>query len=409
MAHEIVKRETYLRKIRPFIGKPLIKVITGVRRCGKSFMFMQIIDELIENGVEKDKIIRINMDDIGNLALCKAVSLYNHISDLTDDGKSYYLFLDEIQNVSEWERTVNSLLQKGNIDIYISGSNSKLLSSELATFIAGRYISIEIQTLSFSEFVEFKKRFTSYEGNGKDLLKEYIRKGGFPLASIGDFSIDASDKIVSDIYESIFLRDTVSRNKIRNSQQLELLLRFMFDNIGNPFSANTISREFEKSGSKLAVNTVLKYLDYLERAYLLRKVSRYDIRGKRIIGSEDKYYVSDVSLIYALLGSKSGMISGIEENIVYLELLRRDYSVAVGRTHDGKEIDFVAEKNGMKMYVQVTHTISSQDTADREFRALEGIKDNYPKYVVVAEDRWLSDRNGIHQIGMTEFLMSDRF
>jgi len=404
---EIVKRETYLRKIRPFIGKPLIKVITGIRRSGKSFMFMQIIDELIGNGVNKDRIIRLNMDDLGNLALCEAVPLYEHILRSMESSERYYIFLDEIQNVTGWENVVNSLLQKGNADIYISGSNSKLLSSELATFIAGRYVAIEIQTLSFKEFIEFRRKFASYTGDGRDLLKDYVRIGGFPLASIGDFDISASDKIVKDAYDSIFLRDTVTRNNIRNIPQLERFLMFMFDNIGNPFSARRISQEFERNGIRMAVNIITKYLDHLERSYLLRRVERYDIRGKRIIGSEDKFYVSEISLIYALIGFKSGMISGIEENIVYIELLRRDYSVTVGKTYDGKEIDFIAEKNGKKVYVQVTHTISSQDTAEREFLALESVKDNYPKYVIVAEDQWPSDRNGIVQIGLTDFLLSD--
>ena len=405
--HEIVKRETYLRKIRPFIGKPLIKVITGIRRSGKSFMFMQVIDELVENGVKRDSIIRLNMDDLGNLALCEAVPLYDHISKLIENDGMHYIFLDEIQNVVGWENVVNSLLQKGNADIYISGSNSKLLSSELATFIAGRYVAIEIQTLSFREFIEFRRKFASYTGDGRDLLKDYIRIGGFPLASIGNFDLSASDKIVKDAYDSIFLRDTVSRNNIRNIPQLERFLMFMFDNIGNPFSARRISREFEKNGIKLAVNIITKYLDHLERSYLLRRVERYDIRGKMIIGSEDKFYVSEISLIYALIGFKSGMISGIEENIVYMELLRRDYSVTVGRTYEGREIDFVAERNGKKIYVQVTHTIPSEDTAEREFLALESINDNYPKYVVVAEDQWPSDRNGIEQIGLTDFLLSE--
>jgi len=371
-------------------------------------MFSQIVDELLDSGVEERSIIRLNMDDIANIELCDPVRLYEHIINISTDGM-YYVFLDEIQNVGGWERVVNSLLQKGNMDVYISGSNSKLLSSELATFIAGRYVSVEMQTLSLKEFIEFKRKFAQYSGNGSDLLKEYIRKGGFPLASVGDFAIAASDRIVKDTYESIFFRDTVDRNKIRNTKQLELFLRFMFDNIGNPFSARNISREFEKNGTNLTANRVLQYLDYLERAYLIRKVQRYDLRGKRIIGSEDKYYVSDVSLIYALIGFKSGMISMIEENIVYLELLRRDYRVTVGRAAGNGEIDFVAEKDGRKIYVQVTHTILSDDTERRDLSSLESIKDNYPKYVVVTEDQWPSDHEGITQIGLFDFLRSDAF
>jgi len=406
---DLVKRELYLSKIRPFIGKPLIKVIVGVRRCGKSSMFSQIIEEILESGTDVKKIIKLNMDDIANAELCDPTRLYNRIVSESTGSGMYYVFLDEIQNVTEWEKVVNSLLLKGNIDVYISGSNSKLLSSELATFISGRYVSIEMQTLSLTEFAEFKRRFSSYSGDGKSLLKEYVRRGGFPLASIGDFSMAASDMIVKDNYDSIFFRDIVERYKIRNTKQLELFIRFMFDNIGNPFSARSISGEFEKKRMKFDVNKVLLYLDYLERAYLIRRVQRYDLRGKRVIDSDDKYYVSEVSLIYALIGFKSNMIAAIEENIVYLELLRRGYSVTVGRMYNKGEVDFVAEKNGKKIYVQVTHTISSEETAKREFHTLESIDDNYPKYVVVAEDLWQSDHKGIMQIGLADFLMSDDY
>jgi len=407
--NELIKRETYLKEIRPFIDKPLIKVITGIRRCGKSSMFSQIIGELLDSGIDEKNIIMLNLDDISSTELCEPMKLYEYVTGISTEPGTYYVFLDEIQNVTGWEKVTNSLLLRGNLDIYISGSNSKLLSSELATFIAGRYVSIEMHTLSLKEFAEFKRRFTSYSGGGKDLLKDYLRRGGFPLASIGDFSMTASDRIVKGIYESIFLRDVIKRNKIRNIQQFELFLRFMFDNIGNPFSARNISREFEKNGTKMAVSRIIQYLDYLERAYLIRKVRRYDLRGKKIINSEDKYYVSDVSLIYALIGFKGTMISMIEENIVYLELLRRNYSVTVGRTADNGEVDFVAEKDGKKIYVQVTHTISSEETAKREFASLELIEDNYPKYVVVSEDTWPSDHKGIIQIGLADFLLSDAF
>ena len=406
MSH-LVKRETYLRKIRPLIGKPLIKVITGIRRCGKSTMFTQIIDELIESGVQGDKIIRMNLDDLQYLNLREAVPLYEYISELIKDGSYYYVFLDEIQNVNGWENTVNSILLKENADIYISGSNSRLLSSELATFIAGRYVAVEIHTLSLKEFAEFRKKYQPHTENERSLLDDYIHTGGFPMASRGDFDAATVKNIVNDIYQTVFLKDAVTRNKVRNSQKLERFLMFMFDNIGNPFSARMISREFEKNDMNLDVNTIIKYLDYLESAYILRRAQRYEMRGKRIIGSEDKYYVSEISLIYPLIGYKSGMISGIEENIIYSELIRRDYSVNVGRTYDGKEIDFVAEKDGKKVYVQVSHRISSEEAVEREFRALEGIKDNYPKYVVVSEGRWPLDRGGIQQISLVDFLLSD--
>jgi predicted AAA+ superfamily ATPase len=406
--NDFVKRESYLKKIRPYIDKPLIKVIMGVRRCGKSYMFLQIIDELLNSGVKEGNIIKLALDDISNDGLREPTNLYERVVSESAGTGTYYVFLDEIQNVREWERVVNSLLQRDNLDIYISGSNSKLLSSELATFIAGRYVSVEIHTLSLKEFREFKNKYASYSGNGKDLLKDYIRRGGFPLASIGNFSMEASDRIVKDTYDSIFFRDITSRNKVRNTQQLELFIKFMFDNVGKPFSARSISREFEKNGINMSVTTILQYLDYLEKAYLLGRVKRYDLRGKRIIGSEDKYYVSDVSLIYALIGFKSGMLSMVEENIVYLELLRREYSVTVGRINN-EEVDFVAEKDGKKMYVQVTHTISADETAKREFRSLLSIDDNYPKYVVIAEDQWPSDHKGITQIGLADFLMSDDY
>ncbi|MCL2149229.1 MAG: ATP-binding protein [Methanomassiliicoccaceae archaeon] len=406
---DLVKRELYLEKIRPFIGMPLIKVITGIRRCGKSSMFSQIIDELVESGVGRDRVVRLSLDNIANAPLLDPARLYGHVIDSTPGPGKYFVFLDEVQNVTEWERVVNSLLQEERLDIYISGSNSKMLSSELATFIAGRYVSIEMHTLSFREFIEFKRRFASYSGEGRDLLRDYIRRGGFPLASAGDLSLVAADMIVTDTYNSIFRRDTAERNGIRNTQLLETIARFMFDNIGNPFSARSISREFERQGTKLDAGRILQYLGFLEKAYLIRNVQRYDIRGKRIIGSEEKYYVSDVSLIYALNGFKKGMLSMIEENIVYLELLRRGYRVTTGRAASKGEVDFVAEKGGRTIYVQVTHMMPTKETAEREFGSLESIDDNYPKFVVVAEDGWPADGAGIAQIGLADFLLSDEY
>jgi len=406
---KVISRNAYLDKIRPFIDVPIIKVITGIRRCGKSFLFIQIINELLNNGIKQNQIHLLNMDDLENIGLLDGESLYSHISPMMKDQGKHYIFIDEVQNVSEWERAINSLLLKGNVDIYISGSNSNLLSSELTTFIAGRYVSICMETLSFSEFIEFRREFTSFDGDGKTLLNDYIRRGGFPIISTKNFDTTSSDNLIKDIFDAIVYKDTIARNNIRNGKQLEIFLKFMLDNVGNPFSARSISRAFSNNGINFSPITVLKYLDYLERSYLLRKVQRYDIRGKRIIASEDKYYVSDVSLIYALNGYEEGMISGIEENIVYLELLRRGYSTYVGRTRDMREIDFIGEKDGRRIYVQVTHTIESAETARREFSPFDSVPDNFPKYVVVANNKWDVEDVGIIQIGLAEFLLLESY
>ena len=404
---DLVKRELYLRKIRPFIDKPLIKVLMGVRRCGKSSIFMQIIDELVDSGTNMNNIIRLNMDDPVNTELCDYRRLHEHILRSSAGQGKHYVFLEEVQNIAQWERTLCSLLLRGDLDLFVSGSDPKLLSSELSTYLTGRYVSFRIQTLSFREFIDFKKEYAGYSGDGSDLIGEYVRCGGFPLVSAGDHSMTAADSIVTDTYRSIFFRNAAYGNNIRNVRRLELFLRFMIDNIGNSFSARSICRKLEKNGVKLAVNKILQYLDCLERMYLIQRVRRYDIRRRTVISSDDMYYASDVSLIPALTGAGDSMLPAIENNIVYLELLSRDYTVNTGRTSENGEVDFIGDRHGKKVYVQVIHRRTYDGTEEEKFRALASINDNYPKYVVVAEDRWPSDRDGIIQIGLTDFLRLD--
>ncbi|MDR3282043.1 MAG: ATP-binding protein [Candidatus Methanoplasma sp.] len=404
----IVKREAYLDMIRPYMGQPLIKVITGIRRCGKSTMFSQIMTELSETGVPDERIIRIDFDNMDNNSLRDGAALHGLIVGRMSGEGMHYVFIDEIQEVSGWERVANSLLSRGNIDLYISGSNSRLLSSELATYITGRYVSLEIQTLSFREYIDFRKTFANDGSEDRrKALDGYIRRGGFPLANISDYDDASADRIVRDIFESVFFRDTIDRNRIRNRVQIENLVKFMFDNIGNPFSVDSIRREFSRHGMPIDAATAASHLRAMEGSYLIRRVSRYNIRGKKVIMSDDKYYVADVSLIYSLMGFKNSMMSGIEENIVLLELVRRGYGVYVGRTKSGKEVDFVAERDGRKIYVQVTHTMHDEAVAERELSALKDIGDNYPKYVVTMDKVWSEDVDGIKLVSLADFLLEE--
>ena len=405
----MIKRELYLEQLRPFIDKPLIKVLTGIRRSGKSAILMMLKEELAQRGISDENIVYINFESMEYSDIDDAKSLYSFVkSKVTKDIKAYIL-LDEIQEVKGWEKAINSFLVDFNADIYITGSNSKLLSSELATYIAGRYIEINVTPLSFKENLEFRKILTGTDITDiqKELIR-FIRLGGFPIIHTSDYSHEDAYKIIKDIYASAILRDIVQRNRIRNIELLEKIVKYVFENIGNMFSAKKVADYFKNQQRKIDIETIYNYLDALEGAFIIYRVPRYDLRGKEVLQTNQKYFIGDQGLKYAVMGYKDRDISGVLENIVFLELKRKGYQVYVGK-FDDQEIDFVAEKKEQKVYVQVTYKLTEESTVEREFGALLGIRDHYPKYVVTMEDFWQDNIEGVKHKNIAEFLLMDEY
>jgi len=405
----MIQRERYLQQIIPLIDKPFIKVITGIRRCGKSYILKQLIELFRAAGIEEQRIIYYNFESLIHIEIDGYLKLYNEIKSKISDNERYYILLDEIQEVPDWEKAINSLLSENNVDLYITGSNSQLLSSELSTYIAGRYVEFQISTLSFEEYLLFKE--TRIKSKVDNIYKEfeiYIRLGGFPSIHIADYEIDTVYKIVNDIYSSVLLRDTIQRFNIRHIELLDRLVKFVFENIGNIFSAKNIADYFKSQQRKIDFNTIYNYLNALEGAFIVQRISRYDIKGKEVLQTNEKYFVSDVSLIYSVLGYRDRFISGILENIVMLELKRRGYKVYVGK-NENKEVDFIAERRGEKIYVQVTYKMTEQQTIDREYGAFKSISDNYPKYIVSMDEFWKDNFEGIKHIHIADFLLLENY
>lgn len=401
----MIPRPEYIESIKPFIGKPQIKVITGIRRSGKSTVLRLLEKEIRQGGVQSEQLISINFESFRHSDLLEASRLYEFVSNKIDSRKKYYVFLDEIQDVQNWEKAVNSLMVDFNVDIYLTGSNSHLLSSELSTYLAGRYIEIPVFTLSYLEFLEFRKHYFSQEQNSGNLFIEYLRKGGFPMIHTSDYSEESAYKLIYDIYSSVILRDTVQRYKIRDVELLERVIKYAIDNIGNTFSGKNVADFFKSQQRRIDINTVYNYLHALVGAFILYRVPRYDLKGKEILKTQEKFYVSDVSLIYATMGYRDRMIGRILENMVYLELKRRGYRVFVGKL-DQHEIDFVAEKSGEKMYAQVAYKLHDEKTVEREFGNLLSIRDQYPKYVITMDEFWKDNVKGVQHLYITDFLSS---
>ncbi len=401
----MIKRELYLKQIRPFIGNDLIKVITGIRRSGKSSILMMLKDELVERGESDENIIYVNFESMQFDYITHAKELYEFIKNKIINDKKYFILLDEIQEVDAWEKAINSFMVDFNVDIYITGSNSKLLSSELATYIAGRYIEFNITPLSFSECLQFNEaRGEQVEQNQSTMLDRYVRLGGFPVLHTRDYSYEDAYKIINDIYSSAILRDVVERNSIRNVNLLEKVVKFVFENTGNIFSAKKVADYFKSQQRSMNIETVYNHLNSLESAFIIYRVQRYDLKGKELLKTNEKYFLGDQGLKYAVLGYKDRDISGVLENIVFLELKRRGYKVYVGKLDD-KEIDFIAERREEKLYVQVCYKLNEQSTIDREFEPLLAIKDHYPKYVVSMDDFWLDNIDGVKHMNLLDFLL----
>ena len=374
----MIERNTYIQQIVPFIDKPQVKIITGIRRSGKSFMLRLLLEELTNKGIKPKQVISVNFESFEYADLLNAKELYNYLKQQIKNKQRYYILLDEIQEVHEWEKVINSLLVDFNVDIYITGSNSHLLSSELATYLAGRYVEIPIYTLSYREFLDFRKSYFSQEQQ-HNTFEYYLRMGGFPVIHTTQYAEETAYKVVYDIYSSVILRDTVQRYKIRDVGLLERVIKYAFDNIGNTFSGKNVADYFKSQQRRIDINTVYNYLNALEGAFILYRVPRYDIKGKEILKTQEKYYVSDISIIYATMGQRDRLISGILENIVFLELKRRGFEVYVGKL-DSSEIDFVAQtlKTHIRYLIEVK---AGKGTASTALKALEQGKANKLLYL----------------------------
>lgn len=403
----MIDRPLYLDKIMPFVDTPFVKILTGVRRCGKSTILKMIIKKLREEKhVDDEQILSYRFDSMEYEDMTTK-ELYLELKSKIIQSKKTYLFLDEIQEIEGWEKVVNTLASDFDVDIYITGSNSRMMSSEISTYLTGRYITFHIYTLSFEEYLMFKKSYTTL----KDLKQEfsqYVRLGGFPATHLQDYSQDEVYTIVKDIYNSTIFSDIVRRNQVKKIDQLERVVKYTFNNIGNTFSAKSISNYFKSEQRKIDNETVYSYLEKLQKAYILHKCSRYDLQGKDILKTQEKFYLADVSLRYSVLGYTVDSIAASLENIVYLELKRRGYDVYIGKIKD-KEIDFVATKQNEKIYVQVTQEIKSEKTQKREYEQLLESRDNYPKYVVMADDFAGGNYEGIKTMNIVDFLLSKEY
>lgn len=399
----MIKRTSYLQKIHPFIGLDLVKVLTGIRRSGKSVMLSLIMDELREQGIPQDHIVSLNFENFENNHLCTAEKLHTYVSDRIADSKDkYYLFFDEIQEVERWEKGVNSLRVKYGCDIYITGSNAKLLSGELATYLAGRYVEIMIYPFSFAEFCDLYLE-RNPQASTPEIFNQYIRFGGMPFLANLNFSPDPSKQYLQDVYNSVVLKDVVSRNNIRDTALLNKIITYVMANIGQTFSATSISKYFKNENRIVSPETILNYLQACEDAFLFFSFHRQDLIGKKILTVNDKYYMADHGIREAVYGKNERDINQVLENIVAIELLRRGWKVTIGKI-GSLEIDFVCEKQEMKQYIQVAYLLASQETIDREFGSLEKIPDNYPKYVI-SMDEFDMSRNGITHMNLRNFLL----
>ena len=397
----MISRPDYLEKLKPFIDVKVIKILAGIRRCGKSTILEMLKQELISNGVKEDHIISINYSNVEFDKSFNFIKMYDELKAKFVDEKKYYLLLDELQDVDGWEKTVNSLFEEKNVDIYVTGSNSKLLSSEISTYLTGRYVTIPIYTLSFKEYLTFKN---NQNKPLKEQLQDYIRFGGFPLVAISNLDEKASYQIVEDIYNSVVVNDITKKHNIQNIDLFNRVVRFIVENIGKTFSANSIVKFLKSENRTISVETIYNYLQWLEKAFVIYRCKRYDLQGKNILKTQEKFYIADQSIKYALFGFNPTTIASMMENLVYFELKRRGYDVFIGKNAD-KEIDFVAIDRDKKLYIQVCRELPKE--SDREFANLIEIKDNYPKMIVTLDDYASGNVNGINVVHLADFLLNN--
>ena len=403
----MINRPLYTEKIMVYTDTPFVKVLTGVRRCGKSTILKMIMEKLQnERGISEDQIVSMRFDSMEYEDMT-AKQMFEAVKAKFSENKKTYLFLDEVQEIEGWEKVVNSLASDYDVDLYVTGSNSRMMSSEISTYLTGRYVSFRIFPLSFEEYLTFRKEYTEVKDVHAELA-DYIRLGGFPATHLRDYSQDEVYTIVRDIYNSTIFSDIVRKNQIRKVDQLERVVKYTFSNVGNTFSAKSISDYLKSEHRKIDNETVYSYLEKLEKAYLLHRCSRYDLQGKEILKTQEKFYLADTALRYSVLGYNPDSVASSLENVVYLELCRRGYEVNIGKTADG-EVDFVAQRQGEKLYVQVTQEIRSEKTERREYDRLIEIKDNYPKYVLRTDEFAGGNYEGIKSMHVADFLLSREY
>ena len=399
----MIVRPHYLDELKKYRDVSLVKILAGIRRCGKSTILDMLREDLLANGVRPEQIIerRYTSLDLGDLPAAK--DMYQDIkADLNSAGRNY-LLLDEVQEIEGWEKAINSLLELGNTDIYVTGSNSKLMSSEISTYLTGRYVTIPVFPLSFEEYLTFKAGSSLSQ---KELLNEYIRYGGFPIVALGTYDERTAYQIVEGIYHSVISNDIARRHSITNQELFNRVVRFIIENVGKNFSANSIVKFLKSEGRSLTVETIYNYLEWLEKAFVIYRCQRYDLQGKAVLKTQEKFYLADPALKYCMMGFNPKSIASMLENIVYFELRRRGYDVYVGK-NETKEIDFVAVRRDERVYVQVCRELP--DASDREIVNLLEIKDHYPKYVVTMDELAGGNVEGVRIVHLADFLLSAQY
>lgn len=399
----MIPRIDYIKKIKPFINVQLVKILPGVLYCGKSTILDMIKEELIDDkNINPQNIITRKYNEIIYDDMT-AKEMFNDLIKEFVNNNRYYLFLDELQEIKGWEKVVNNIFEKYNVDIYVTGSNSKLMSSEISTYLSGRYVSIPVYTLSFREYITFKNKKNV---NIKEMFDEYLQYGGFPLIGISDFDTTSAYQVVEGIYSAVITRDISKRHKIRNKDLFDRVVKYVIKNLGKTFSANAIVKFLKNEQRTLSIETIYNYLKWLADAFIVYPCNRYDIQGKSVLKTQEKYYLSDISFKYSQFGYNSSMIASILENIVYLEMKRRGYEVYVGKNAN-KEIDFIGVKREEKVYIQVCRDLP--DNSSREIDNLMEIKDHYHKYVVTNDILAKGNDNGIEIMYIAEFLLKEKW
>ena len=399
----MILRPDYINAISPFIDAPVVKILSGVRRSGKSTIFEMLRQELLRRGIPEERIIGRRYTEMELADNLTAKAMYDDLRAAIAGKGRCYLLLDELQEVEGWEKAVNSLLEGADADIYVTGSNSKLMSSEISTYLTGRFVSIPVYTLSFREYLDFKAG-SSLSRN--ELLEQYIRFGGFPLVALGDYEEQQAYQIVNGIYHTVVSRDIMKRHRIKRQDLFDRVVKYVIENTGKTFSANSITKFLRNEHRTVSIESIYNYLKWLEQAFIIYPCRRYDLQGRAILKTQEKYYLADVSLKYALLGYNRKMLDGALENIVYLELRRRGYEVFIGK-NETKEIDFIATRRDERIYVQVC--VRFPEDSDREVGNLMELRDHYPKFVVTMDTLATGNENGIRIVHLADFLLDDKW
>lgn len=397
----MIIRPNYLERIKPFIDVKLVKILAGIRRCGKSTILEMLKLELLSRGIDENHIITRKYSNEDYDISFTSKKMYEELKSLIIDDNKYYFLLGELQEINGWEKVINTLLENYNTDIYVTGSNSRLMSSEISTYLTGRYITIPVYTLSFKEYLSFKNNTNK---SNKELLQDYIRYGGFPLVASSNFDEKSTYSIVEDIYNSVVIKDIVNRHSITNIDLFNRVVRFIVENVGKTFSANSIVNFLKSERRTISVEAIYNYLEWLEKAFVIYRCKRYDLQGKSILKTQEKFYLADQSIKYSLYGFNPTSIASTIENIVFFELKRRGFDVYIGKNAD-KEIDFVATSRNDKIYIQVCKELPKE--SDREIENLMEIKDNYPKLVVTLDDYACGNINGIKIVHLIDFLLNE--